>query len=189
MMPSMTTGEHDHADTADWPLGPVLTAAREERGLSLREAAAAAGFSKDTWSALEKGYRGNGARRSDARKPDARNVIAAARVVGLNINEALRLSGNPIPEPIPTGRPTTSVTSLARKIGTLPADLQQAIETIVDSHLRATGHLPATSPAEFSGTGTGGTRHGLPTSLGETALTGPEYESAPESAGDRGQSS
>jgi transcriptional regulator with XRE-family HTH domain len=80
------------SDTSPWPLGPALEQARTSRGLATREAARIAGISDTQWRNMERGYelrKGN----KIAVSPRADTVERAARVVGLNVEQALRLAG------------------------------------------------------------------------------------------------
>lgn len=85
---------------ADWPLGPALKQARERAGLSAREAARRTAppsggkpvVSSGRWYQLESGWQKN----KDTLIPigtTAATTAAAARAVGWDVNEALRLAG------------------------------------------------------------------------------------------------
>jgi transcriptional regulator with XRE-family HTH domain len=91
MMHSVTPSRRGHP--RPWPLGPKLTQLREKAKLSIRDASTAAGFSTATWSALEKGYKTVAAGQQIDYTPREENVIAAAKVVGMDPAEALRLAG------------------------------------------------------------------------------------------------
>ncbi len=141
----MTDGERDPAEFGPWPLGERLKELRTAAGLSLRAVAKAAGITAATVDAMEKGHRvGHGGGIVSARNPDANNVIRVAEVVGLNAAEALRLAGHLAPVSVPTSRPSVGVRALAENISLLPESFRRHIAAIVDEHLRATGHLPAT---------------------------------------------
>jgi hypothetical protein len=88
----------------DWPFGPMLRAARERirPKLSIRKAAELADISEAMWRKLENGYYmvqgkpvflvGSGSERTGT---TPRTVRAVAKVVGLDVNEALRTAGFP----------------------------------------------------------------------------------------------
>ncbi|WP_189057171.1 helix-turn-helix domain-containing protein [Longimycelium tulufanense] len=135
-----------------WPLGEKLEAARKRAGYSMREAAEHAGFSVTTWSAIESGYRG--AKREPA-NPEPANIVAAARVVGLDPREALRLGGKDPDRYLPTphrGRPTVSQRSLANMISQLTEEQRQALQVIVEGMLNTEGPdaRPAAGPREVT---------------------------------------
>jgi hypothetical protein len=79
-------------ETPSTPLGAQLRAGRERVGLSIRQAAKLANFSPTTWATLETGTRDQGGEKVTS-KPTTTTVIAAARVVDLDVAEALRLAG------------------------------------------------------------------------------------------------
>lgn len=83
-----------------WPLGPVLTRAREEAGLSKRAAARRAGISEQLWRRLETGYYTVQGERIPINGRDGQNkgagaetIAAAALAVLLDPREALALVG------------------------------------------------------------------------------------------------
>jgi transcriptional regulator with XRE-family HTH domain len=88
--------------TPEWPLGPALEHARTTRGLSTREAARLAEMSDTLWRTLERGYELKRGHRFPA-SPRADKVARAAKVVGLDVTEALRMAGlDPLDaEPVP----------------------------------------------------------------------------------------
>lgn len=88
----------------EWPFGPMLRDARERirPKLSIRKAAELADISEAMWRKLENGYYmvqgrrvylvGSGSERTGT---TPRTVRAVAKVVGLDVNEALRTAGFP----------------------------------------------------------------------------------------------
>ncbi|MFE2751494.1 helix-turn-helix domain-containing protein [Actinosynnema sp. NPDC059335] len=144
MMSPMTTGEGDPKIPSierPWPLGEVLRTARRARKLSMREAAAKAGFSVTTWSAMESGMRKVGGGQTQPARPEVGNVIAAAKVVGVDHNEALHLldpaTYDAPNRPSPAGRPTVSERELARKVTRLSPWQRWLVNGVVDEMLRA----------------------------------------------------
>lgn len=77
-----------------WPLGPVLEAARIERGLSTREAARRAGVSDTQWRNLERGFELRKGTRLEV-SPRVDTVAKVARAIGLDVKQALELAGLP----------------------------------------------------------------------------------------------
>jgi transcriptional regulator with XRE-family HTH domain len=75
-------------------LGALIRRARHESNLSVRGAAQAAGFSEGLWRQLEKGYRQVTADVSVPTNPRPSTVRAAARAVGLDVEEALTAAGH-----------------------------------------------------------------------------------------------
>lgn len=81
-------------ERSDWPLGRLLSDAREALGESQTGAAKRAGLSKTIWQQLETGLRrdtNTGEQRPF--KPRVDTVTSAARTVGVNIRLALELAG------------------------------------------------------------------------------------------------
>ena len=77
---------------AEWPLGAFMKAARERVGLTVEAAAKLAKCSPTKWATLETGTRGAG-------EAEAGLIVAAANVVDVDVNEALRLAGYIVDEP------------------------------------------------------------------------------------------
>jgi transcriptional regulator with XRE-family HTH domain len=77
-----------------WPLGARIREARKAAGLGVNRAAKRAHIAPTTWTSIEEGTRipqgGADPRRT---RPDVKSVLAAALVVGIDINEALELGG------------------------------------------------------------------------------------------------
>ena len=119
--------------------------------MSMREAASRAGFSVTTWSALESGVRKVGGGIEQPANPQVENVIAAAKVVGLDHNVALHLlDPKKYPDPMsaqvsdrrPTmGRPTVTERELARKIQELSPFQRWLVDSVVEQ-LRRTAPDP-----------------------------------------------
>lgn len=80
-------------DSPTTPLGAALRTGREHAGLSIRQAAGLAKFSPTTWTALETGTRTKAGAQVPVGRPAAGLVIAAARVIGLDAEDALTLAG------------------------------------------------------------------------------------------------
>lgn len=149
----------------NWPLGPVLKAAREGLDLSKREAAKRAAsfsdsgkFSEQLWRRLETGYYTVQGNRIPLKGEDGQNAgvtretaIAAARAVELDPNEVLAIvgltrEGEHIPkEDDPSDEPfamlRTMVETIRRAHGDAAAD--RAVYRL--SRLR---HLPPNSSHE-----------------------------------------
>lgn len=150
----MTTRERDPELLKQ--LGTHLREGRQRTGLSQRALAEAAGgdFSYSWLQAIERGMQPDGRPAS----PKAATLLLLVRRINgalppgetpLDERELLQLAGVPNPDlhlPSPTVRPTVSTRALAEKIGALPDDLRQAINTIVDSYLTKTGLVPADEP-------------------------------------------
>jgi hypothetical protein len=124
------------------PLGAALRAGRERDRLSIRQAAKLAKFSHTTWTSLETGIRSTQGEKVSAGKPDPGFVIAAARVVDLDVAEALRLAGyDPrhwTTAPQPDG-PVADHRTVAERIALLNDTQLAAVAAIV--HL-----MPAPTP-------------------------------------------
>jgi transcriptional regulator with XRE-family HTH domain len=116
-----------------WPLGPKLEKLRGKAKLSIREASTKAGFSAATWSALEKGYKTPVRGQQVDYTPGADNVIAAARVVGMDAADALRLAGlDPAKAPeIRSGGRTVGEREILHLIAQLEPDVKEAMITLL----------------------------------------------------------
>lgn len=108
------------------PLGELLEDARKRLDLSKREAARRAGFSETRWRQIVTGWQ-DPANRTTPANPPARTVAAAARAVGIDVQEALRAAGLPPlpPEQLPPAEDDDPI----RRILTagLPIEQQEAI--------------------------------------------------------------
>ncbi|MCU1589237.1 MAG: hypothetical protein JWP11_493 [Frankiales bacterium] len=82
------------------PFGVGIRAAREYRGLSVRQAAIRAGISEARWRQLENGYVTVAAGTRIAANPRPATVRAMADAVGLDVAEAFQRSGLPIPDDV-----------------------------------------------------------------------------------------
>lgn len=115
-----------------WPLGPRLLKLRETAKLSIRDASTAAGFSTATWAALEKGYKSPGGGVRVDYTPRAENVVAAARVVGMDAQEALRLAGmDPSLAPVTSGGRTLSQREILHLWAQLAPGVRDAMLTLL----------------------------------------------------------
>ncbi|GGM70815.1 hypothetical protein GCM10012275_46570 [Longimycelium tulufanense] len=139
-----------------WPLGERLRVAREQAGLSQRQAAEAAGFSVTAWGQLETGLRSVGGGQTVPANPRPATIVAAARIVGVEPSEALNLAGyDPrqhrtlLQRPSAGGRPTVSQRGLAELISQLTERQRQAVLAVVEAMLEpeeadeGTGAQPA----------------------------------------------
>lgn len=126
-------------------LGALIRTAREQLGLSRREAEKLTSFSRTTWTSLETGTRikqGGGAHEDSKAKPHV--IIEAAEVLGVDVNEALTLGGwdpriyNP-----------DSTPSLARRVSLLSSEQQAAVSWVVDAFLAA--EVPAQAQEAVAG--------------------------------------
>ena len=140
MMTAMASGEH--GSDGDWPLGALVREARLGAGLSQREAGRLAGISPTTWESIETGTRrkrgGGGVERS---VPQASNIVAAANVLRLDVNNVLRLAGydptvsNPGFHPSQPGRPPVSQRAIGDMAARLSARQRAAVVEIIESML------------------------------------------------------
>ncbi len=157
MMAAMTSGEHD-TDGA-WPLGELVRQARDRAGLSLREAGRRAGISATTWESIETGTRRKrgGGGETEPTKPQASNIVAAANVLRLDVNKALRLAGydpsvsNPGFHPSQPGRPPVSQRAVGDMVARLTPRQRAAVVEIIESMLypAVEDELPVDEPVHF----------------------------------------
>lgn len=131
-----------------WPLGPALQHLREDKKLSVRDAAAAAGFSAATWTALEKGYKTPTAGNRIPYSGTAENVIAAAQVVGMDPAEALKLAGlDPAKAPaVRDGRYTVSQREILDLLARLEPEVREAVVVLLRRLAHAGGGVADAVP-------------------------------------------
>lgn len=118
-----------HPDTPLTPLGRRLRAGRSRSGLSIRQAATLAGFSRTTWATLETGTRSNGDKVRG--RPRVDTVMAAARVVNLDPAKALRLVGYDPQHWLPNETPTGDPHAVADRIKLLTGQRLDDVAAIV----------------------------------------------------------
>ncbi|SDD86116.1 helix-turn-helix domain-containing protein [Actinokineospora iranica] len=93
----------DDSDLPPWPLGPYLSAAREQARLSIAATARRSGVSQGKILQLERGYMMRGDRKVPVGTTKL-TVEKVARAVGADVAEALRLVGITTDDPSRPGR-------------------------------------------------------------------------------------
>jgi hypothetical protein len=114
-------------------LGALIKNARDELGLSRREAEKLTTFSRTTWTSLETGTRiKHGGGEHEPARPKPYVIMEAAEVLGVDVNEALTLGGYDPRVYNPDNTP-----SLAQRIALLSSEQQAAVSWVVDAFLAA----------------------------------------------------
>lgn len=115
----------------DWPFGTELERRRTEAGLGVREAARRAGISEGRWRQLESGVQKIGGREIPIKTRPA-TAAAVAKVVGWEVDDAVRTAGfdpsenRPVREPVLTLR-NVSDEDLVREIAARLARARRAL--------------------------------------------------------------
>lgn len=137
----MASGERDPGGSS-WPLGPVVGEALTRAGLSDREAGKRAGIAAATVKAMVTGHRPTG----EPTRPQSAAVIKLARVLRLDVNQALELAGydprieNPDFQPSArTGRPPKSQRAVGNLLDRLTPRQYDAVVEVIESMLRPDG--------------------------------------------------
>lgn len=135
----MTDGERN---TGEWKLGEVLKTQREKLGLSLSAVATRSGLGRATVTYYETGHRADN---NAPVNPTPKVLRPLAEALELDFDYVLEKAGIQ-----PARRKTDEDAAaevarrarhLADRIALLDPTFRQAIETIVDRHLRAQGYL------------------------------------------------
>jgi transcriptional regulator with XRE-family HTH domain len=135
----------------DWPLGDVIKRARERLGLSVRAAAKLMDVSPTTWSSVETGTRvKRGGGGHEPAQPQASVIIAAARIVRVDVDTALRLAGYEpsVYNPASAAPLTRSERTVAQRVSMLSPEQQAAVGTVVDAFLGRRAVLSDDPPDE-----------------------------------------
>lgn len=151
----MTVGERDPGaedKAGKWPLGSVLQNQRTKMGLSLHEVARRSNLSRATVTYYETGFRADN---QQPVNPTVKILRPLAEVLELELDHVLNVAGiTPAQresDEEAAARVAARSAHLADRIALLDPEFRRAVETIVDSYLRAQGLLPEQPPVVKSG--------------------------------------
>jgi transcriptional regulator with XRE-family HTH domain len=124
----------------DWKLGSIVRTLREDKRISMRDAASRCHISGTTWSVLETGYGFDQNSERIERRPAATTVIAAAQLLGADPLDWLRIAGlddkirvDGVSVDLAVTNPAPDVKAIVAKIRALSDEQQAHVSAVVDA--------------------------------------------------------